>query len=203
MTIRPGIPARPRRRTQQERRDTTREALLDATIDCLAQSGFASLTLARVSERAGLTVGAHLHHFKTRTALVAAAMERLAERRLGEVRNLDAEHLAPGDLLDIMWDLHSGDLYHAALDLWAAARTDPELRNHLVLIEKQIDDEIAAIIGRLPAAYAEHPEFADTVKVALATIRGLAMRDCLHPERDRDAEWQQCRQYLVTMLTPD
>ncbi|HMD23168.1 MAG TPA: helix-turn-helix domain-containing protein, partial [Streptosporangiaceae bacterium] len=99
MTIRPGIPARPRRRTQQERRDTTREALLDATIDCLAQSGFASLTLARVSERAGLTVGAHLHHFKTRTALVAAAMERLAERRLGEVRNLDAEHLAPGDLL--------------------------------------------------------------------------------------------------------
>jgi len=63
-----------------------------------------------------------------------------------------------------------------------------------VLIEKQIDDEIAAIIGRLPAAYAEHPEFADTVKVALATIRGLAMRDCLHPERDRDAEWQQCRQ---------
>src|SRR5271155_2307327 len=103
MTIRPGIPAGPRRRTQQERRDTTREALLDATIDCLAQSGFASLTLARVSERAGLTVGAHLHHFKTRTALVAAAMERLAARRLPRGGQIHDPHPPPRGLPHIIW----------------------------------------------------------------------------------------------------
>ena len=30
--------------------------------------------------------GAHLHHFQTRTALVAAAVEQLARRWLGELR---------------------------------------------------------------------------------------------------------------------
>ena len=39
------------RRSQAERSAATREALLDATIDCLIEEGYASTTTARVAER--------------------------------------------------------------------------------------------------------------------------------------------------------
>src|SRR5208282_2690558 len=69
------------RRSQAERSATTRDALLDATIACLVEDGYANTTTSRVAERAGVSRGAHLHHFQTRQVLLAAAMERLAERR--------------------------------------------------------------------------------------------------------------------------
>ncbi|MCB8794014.1 TetR family transcriptional regulator, partial [Escherichia coli] len=46
------------RRSQQERREETRAALLDATIEALVEGGYATLTLAQVTERAGLSLGA-------------------------------------------------------------------------------------------------------------------------------------------------
>ena len=73
------------RRTQAERSATTREALLDATISCLVKDGYANTTTARVAERAGVSRGAHLHHFQTRAALVAAAVAHLAQRRKDEL----------------------------------------------------------------------------------------------------------------------
>ncbi len=85
---------RPTRRSQAERSASTREALLDATIACLVEDGYANTTTARVSERAGLSRGAHLHHFQTRQALLAAAMEHLAERRGREPSRSSRE--APG-----------------------------------------------------------------------------------------------------------
>ena len=95
------------RRSQAERSAATRETLLDATIDCLIEEGYASTTTSRVAERAGLSRGAHLHHFQTRNALVAAAVEQLAERWLAELR--DASAALPEDAgrtlagLDLLW----------------------------------------------------------------------------------------------------
>ena|SRR5690349_10042349 len=74
------------RRSQAERSAATREALLDAAIECLIDQGYASTTTNAVAVRAGVSRGAHLHHFQTRTALVGAAVEELAQRWLGELR---------------------------------------------------------------------------------------------------------------------
>ena len=64
--------------------------------------------------------GAHLHHFQTRQALVAAAMEHLAERR-GENLLAAAENLPEGREriiggLDLLWSGYASPLYQAALD---------------------------------------------------------------------------------------
>src|SRR3954447_12839818 len=69
------------RRTQAQRSAATVDALLDATIECLVEDGYANTTTSRVAERAGVSRGAHLHHFQTRSALVAAAVERLSALR--------------------------------------------------------------------------------------------------------------------------
>src|ERR1700710_2922513 len=83
------------RRSQAERSAARREPLLDAPIACLVQDGYANTTTSRVAERAGVSRGAHLHHFQTRNALVAAAVEHLRVRRAEELFAA-ADALPPG-----------------------------------------------------------------------------------------------------------
>lgn len=61
-----------------------RERLLDATIDCLVELGHARTSTVEVTERAGVSRGAMLHHFPSRADLMAAAVDRLASRRIAE-----------------------------------------------------------------------------------------------------------------------
>lgn len=193
------------RRSQAERSASTREALLDATIACLVEDGYASTTTSRVAERAGLSRGAHLHHFQTRQALLAAAMEHLAERR-GE-RLLEAaeklpsgpERLAQG--LDLLWSGYASPLYQAALDLWTHARTDPELRERLAPVERDLDRQTLRLSKTLFGELAARPGFDGMLEMAAATMRGLALLDTLHPGGGRNRrQWPICRERLIEMF---
>jgi AcrR family transcriptional regulator len=195
----------PTRRSQAERSSATREALLDATIASLVEDGYANTTTSRVAERAGLSRGAHLHHFQTRDALVAAAMERLAERRgaflLAEAEKLPAgrERLSGG--LDLLWSGYASPLYQAALDLWTHARTDPELRERLALVERDLDRQTLRVSRMLFGELAERAGFEHLVELAAATMRGLALLDTLHPGGARNRkQWEFCRAQLVQLF---
>jgi AcrR family transcriptional regulator len=196
---------RPARRSQAERSASTREALLDATISCLVDDGYANTTTARVSKRAGLSRGAHLHHFQTRQALLAAAMKHLAERRgehlLEAAEQLPSgrERLAAG--LDLLWSGYASPLYQAALDLWTHARTDPELRERLAPIERDLDRQTLRLSRTLFGELAEQPGFDGLIEMATATMRGLALLDTLHPGSRRNSrQWPYCRARLVAMF---
>ncbi len=193
------------RRSQAERSASTREALLDATIACLVEDGYASTTTSRVAERAGVSRGAHLHHFQTRNALVAAAMEHLAERR-GEQLLAAAEKLTEGpdrlaESLDLLWSSYASPLYQAALDLWTHARTDPELRERLTSVERDLDRQTLRLSRTLFGELAEAPGFDGLLEMAAATMRGLALLDTLHPGGRRNRrQWPYCRERLVEMF---
>ena len=75
-----------KRRTQQQRSAATQDKLLDATIECIVELGYAKTSTTLVCERAGVSRGAQVHHFPTKAALVAAAIERLFSRRHEEFR---------------------------------------------------------------------------------------------------------------------
>src|SRR5512146_1580663 len=68
-------------RTQQQRRDETRRALLDATVESLIEVGFARTTTLEVQRRADVSRGALLHHFPSKAELLVAAVDHLAEMR--------------------------------------------------------------------------------------------------------------------------
>jgi AcrR family transcriptional regulator len=193
------------RRSQAERSAATRSALLDATIACLVEDGYARTTTSRVAQRAGVSRGAHLHHFQTRQALLAAAMERLAERRgarlLAAAESLPSgrERLIAG--LDLLWEGYASPLYQAALDLWSHARTDPDLRERLVEVERQLDRQTLAVTRRLFADRAGQDDFDGLIEMAVATIRGLALLDTLHPGGARNRkQWPFCRARLVELF---
>jgi AcrR family transcriptional regulator len=200
------VTAKPaQRRSQAERSAATRDALLDATIACLVEDGYANTTTSRVAERAGVSRGAHLHHFQTRHALVAAAMERLAARRGAELLAA-AECLPEGrerlELgLDLLWASYANPLFQAALDLWSHARTDADLRERLVPVERRLDRQTLEITRQLFPAIAEQPDFDRLIELAVSTIRGLALLDTLHPGDGRNRkQWRYSRTRLVELF---
>ena len=65
------------KRTQAERRATTRAALLDAARALFADKGFAATGREEIVERAGVTRGAMYHHFASKDALFQAVYEQI------------------------------------------------------------------------------------------------------------------------------
>jgi len=193
--------ATPTKRTQAERSATTRAALLDAAVACLVEEGYASTTTARVAERAGVTRGAHLHHFGTRQALVAAAVEELTVRRdqdfraaIAELPEGGRERLEAG--LDLMWAGYASPLFQAALGLWTAGRTDPELREHLLAVERRFDR------GTAELAQSIFGKDREKLELVLATVRGLSLLDTLNPDgRRNQRQWPAVREQLVALLS--
>lgn len=64
-----------RRRTQEERRDGTRRALIAAAREQFATLGYADTNTPAIAAAAGVTRGALYHHFADKQALFAAVVE--------------------------------------------------------------------------------------------------------------------------------
>jgi AcrR family transcriptional regulator len=73
------------RRTQAERRASTRAALLAAARDLFAEKGFAGAGREEIVERAGVTRGAMYHHFESKEALFQAVYEEIEHEVLGDI----------------------------------------------------------------------------------------------------------------------
>jgi AcrR family transcriptional regulator len=192
------------RRTQAERRETTRTALLDAAVDCLIEEGYAGLTTRRVAERAGVAQSTQMHYFPTREAFLVAAMRHVAERMAREA--IEAGDL--GDLrlpekramvLDRTWEAFTAPISQAALQLWVAAYTEPELRRVMLDVEATVRDVIAAGVGVLFGDEVDKPGFAVYLDGAIALIRGLALDyPVIGPEASQ-RRWETLRPVLVDL----
>jgi len=193
------------RRTQAERSTATRGALLDAAIDCLVEEGYAGTTTSRVAERAGLSRGAHLHHFGTRPALVTAALEELAVRRGADIRR-EVASLSRGEerieqALDAIWGWFTGPLFEASVDLAAAARTDEELRASLAPVERRLGHETLRCCRAMLAEGPEDPSRDQLIQMTLGTVRGLALLPILQPgSRSATKQWAFARERLAELF---
>ncbi|MFN3662500.1 TetR/AcrR family transcriptional regulator [Yoonia sp.] len=70
----------PRRTFKREGEEARRAALIDATLDCIAEGGPQAATVRAIAVKAGVTPGLIKHYFDTKEELVAAAHETLMTR---------------------------------------------------------------------------------------------------------------------------
>jgi len=171
----------------QERSRVTQQRLLEATIDCLVEYGWSGATTTVIAERAGVSRGAQLHHYPTRAALVMAAVEHLAERRAAEIR-AEAAALSAGHLdkvVDMLAAAYTGPLFVAALELWVAGRTDPELRDALVALEARVGREMHRLTVDLLSADETKPGVREAVQATLDLLRGLGVANLLTDDSHR------------------
>jgi AcrR family transcriptional regulator len=183
-----------------------RHRLLEATIDCLVDHGYAGTSTTRVVERAGVTRGAQVHHFPTKAALVAAAMRHLAAKR-AELAFARLEHIRasadPVDgTLELLWDLHQGPVFRATVELWVAARTDPELHSQLSLVEPAATASVVEVARTLFSDEATRQAFAYWVYTAMDTIRGILLTSFVYaePAPRLEASWQRAKAHLRTVF---
>jgi len=178
------------RRTQQQRSEATRGALLDAAIESLVELGFAKTTTLEVQKRAGVSRGALLYHFPSKAELLAATVAHLAELRGRQLKEL-AVGLPRGAervdaVLDLLWESFSGPLFQIATELRFAARTDADLRPVLVEVERdlleRVEGQARRLFGSEVTAAAGYPA---AFEMTLQLMIGAATTAMLHGEHPR------------------
>ena len=161
---------------------------MEATIDCLTELGWAGTTTIEVSQRAGVSRGAQLHHFPSKQDLVVAAVEHLTERRREELAHT-AENLPTVGrtraVLEILGAQFTGPVYFAALELWVAARTDAELRKAVGPLERRVGRETHKYAVELLGVDEKLGDNRALVQATLDLLRGLGLAASLSDDTAR------------------
>jgi AcrR family transcriptional regulator len=191
------------RRTNEERSAHTRARILDATIDCLAELGYARTTTTEIADRAGVSRGAQLHHYPTKAELVTAAMAHLFDERDREFRDRIAS-IPPGPhrasrAIDLLWSIASGRTFYAWLELVVAARTDDELRRAMQRLSERTAQNIQRTFRELfPARRRPDPVYALAPYFAFALMHGVALEQVVLED---DRRWREVIELLKRMST--
>ncbi|MDF1604331.1 TetR/AcrR family transcriptional regulator [Nocardioides sp. YIM 152315] len=177
------MPATSTRVPQEERTRAMRARLLEATIECLVERGFAGTSTTLVSERAGVSRGAQLHHFPTKNDLVVAAVEHLTEKRGRELADAAAA-LPEGPrhtraVLQVLGDHFASPVFAAALELWNAARTDEALLAAVAPLEQRVGRETHRLTVELLGIDESVPGSRELVQATLDLVRGLGLANTI------------------------
>ena len=169
-------------RPVQARSVATRAALLDAALESLVELGYGATTTIETARRAGVSRGAQLHHFPTRAQLLTAAVQHLLDRRMSEFRAAFATVDPHADRLDaavdLLWSMFQGPAFVAWVELWIAARTDPELAAAIIGVEQRFTVESRTLFLELfPPEADDDPAVYDIGRdIAFALIEGLVLQ---------------------------
>jgi len=166
-----------------------RQRLLEATVQCLAEYGWSGTSTTLVSQRAGVSRGAQLHHFPTKNDLVVAAVEHLALIRRDELAEAAAQ-LPTGPrrtraVLEMLGDHFTSDVFSAALELWVAARSDAALLAALGPFERITGRETHKLTVEMLDADESQPGARELVQATLDLIRGLGLANTISNDRAR------------------
>ena len=140
----------PRRgeKPSQARSIATREKLIGAALDVIHDVGYNSASTPEFARRAGVSRGALLHHFPTRSDIIVAAMEDLLGEGTREIREITAKvarkDVSLGEFVEFLWQMFSGRFFYLSLEFINEARTDAELRARMIPV---VRDFHAALDG--------------------------------------------------------
>lgn len=166
-----------------------RQRLLEATVQCLVEHGWSGTSTTLVSQRAGVSRGAQLHHFPTKAALVLAAVEHLAILRRDELAEAAAAlPTGPGRtraVLDMLGEHFTSDVFVAALELWVAARADEQLLAAVGPLERNTGRETHRLTVEMLGADESAPGSRELIQATLDLIRGLGLANTISDDRAR------------------
>lgn len=120
----------------QQRAIATRQRFLEATLQSLAEKGYAATTTQEVCRRLNVSRGTLLHHFPTREELIIEAVEYILGENVRHFKqtmtNLAGRQLTMVDIARNLWEEHwTSRTYYAWLELVLASRTDPTLNRQV------------------------------------------------------------------------
>ena len=168
---------------QQLKSARARDSICKATIQLLAELGYAETTIAGVAQNAGFSKGAVQYHFPTKEELIAATVEHLLMRT--ESSASQSYESVDSALLNAWQRLVNTSAYRALLEVLNAARIDRKLRlrisAELVAWGKNLDKQSLTIYQSANEQLSAHE--GDTEVVMLLNMTRSFMRGLLTQEQ--------------------
>lgn len=197
------VAAKPRR-TQAERSDETRARLLEATIRCLHEHGYAATTTLLVAQVAELSRGAILHQFPTKVDLMLFVVRAVYDRetaeygaRMRHIRDPRERVLA---MIDVAWEVLSRPSGVAVLEVLQGSRSDRELAERLLPLQNTIENESFAWAERHADQLLGPTHTRPLLRLIVWTIRGLSVAKTLDREADLDRAIRLLRDMVAVAL---
>jgi AcrR family transcriptional regulator len=160
------------------------EAVLQATVDLLAVTSFAQLSIEQIAKKAGVGKPAVYRRWPSKAAVVAEALGRFAPVPHFDAKREPADSLRRG-LIDFAMTMIESGTAHWLYSLLGEARTDPELAEGIrVRYFASRQDGIQTAIRRCVDAGAIRPD------VSAGTVLSLLMGPPMHS-------------WVLTGITPD
>ena len=178
---------------QAQKSAMTRDRILDAAISCFINLGYTNVTTAKVASTAGVSRGAMLHHFPSKTELIQAAVEylhgKLLEDYTERVNNIPKSKKGKSRRragLDAYWDYLTGDLAVAYHELCVAGRTDPELENILASSTAQFNEHAKETNAKLFQEWIDRGDrFQLAMDVTKFMMEGMSLGQLTADEKKR------------------
>lgn len=176
------------RPSQSQRRDATRQRILDATLHCLAKYGYAGTGVAQVVARAKVSRGAWAHHFPSMDAMIAEAAEYLLTQVYTQLAGVVMKVALSKDRVDALirtaWhDFFDSDVNEIYLELLIASRRNPELSRKLRALSGKLEGKLGDSANLFfEAAPGTAVNVAEMLHFTRWVLRGIALDAPLMPE---------------------
>ena len=174
------------RQTQEQRTDAMRARLLEATLELIAEEGWAQTSTLKICARAGVSRGAQTHHFPTKDSLLIAAVREIVLRYQRELENASDQESSRErkleELFDFLWDAcFEGNLLTCWMEVMVAARTDAALRPAVRETDFNAIESMRALGARceshdVPRKIAA----ADLIELTVYLLRGMVVYRGVH-----------------------
>jgi AcrR family transcriptional regulator len=202
----PATASMPRqRRTQEERSGETRERLLSASVDVLYDRGYGGFTMSEVANRAGVSNGALVHHYRSKGLLVIAATEYAYDLAIVAGREAAAKADARLDpLAAFLRDskfIYFGQHFIIASEVVYGVRTDTDLMPKIIDVMERYRSTINAVwLEVFDAANVPRPVAERVMTLTLFIVRGMAINSIWSRERAHYEELLETWQQMVEPL---
>lgn len=178
-----------KRLTQEQRTDAMRARLLEATLDLIAEEGWAQTSTQKICKRAGVSRGAQTHHFPTKDSLLIAAVQEIVARYQSELDALKGDPSGPGrkleNVFDFLWEAcFEGNLLNCWIEVMVAARTDEALRPSV----RETDSKAITAMRALGETCVPGPDprrtsSAELIELTVYLLRGMVVQQGVHPDQ--------------------
>jgi AcrR family transcriptional regulator len=198
------------RRTQAERRETTRRQLLEAAVKLIRNNGFGGLRTIEVADLAGVSRGALLHHFPSKHELVVAVLAHVNEITFTKSTRRAQSARTSGDpiegIIQDAQDFFFGDYFFIELAIGMSDDSTRRLKRETHQFTRQTRFSIeAAWLDTLMSSGIPKQLASDVLALTLSVVRGFSVRMLIEKDPDQFARllgvWRNIiRQHIAASI---
>lgn len=172
----------PIRRTQAERRETTRKELVRATIQVIEERGLEGASIYEIARAAGMTPGAIQHHYASKWALIAEAAAHLVQMD-DQYGSVEVWPKTSGTLqrrsrtaITSAWNaMYAAPHYLTMWSIFLSCRTEAQLLDAMASEREQLRQRMLAGFYRSFPELENYPQGEDIANLVFSTLRGMGL----------------------------